>query len=350
MTQAARLRVLMVSFAPGVAGPQRWLDQLLAQADMAVAFDVRVWCVEDRYRGLAGKWRLWARCRQWLREFKPQRIYISHDLNVAALVAACFRLMSRVPILVHSHAARFYRHADAIKPRVYRWMVRRCCDRPIAVSDVAARAMFGDPPPPFAQIPAAIDFEQLWRESQFAAPAAPIAPATFSFACIGRLSPEKNQAVLIRALASLPATTPSARLLLLGEGEQRAALTQLAAELGVADRVLLLGNVAAVGSWYAHAIDALLAPSHYEGQGRTVAEAQLFGVPVWASLAVPALAFLQPDRARRVAGDAPLDWAKAMLAALNERASKAPLDVAQAVQHPWLGIAASVRAVSAVLR
>lgn len=67
---------------------------------------------------------------------------------------------------------------------------------------------------------------------------------------IGRLVAQKDFATLLRAIAILPSAresfrdaTRSPRLALLGEGPQRAELLALAAELGLADRVALLGYV-----------------------------------------------------------------------------------------------------------
>jgi glycosyltransferase involved in cell wall biosynthesis len=57
---------------------------------------------------------------------------------------------------------------------------------------------------------------------------------------VGRLTRAKDFATLIRAFAAVRQRR-AARLIILGEGEERPALTALAAELGVADDVALLG-------------------------------------------------------------------------------------------------------------
>ncbi len=57
---------------------------------------------------------------------------------------------------------------------------------------------------------------------------------------VGRLSPEKDFATLIRAFAEVRAKRP-ARLVILGEGKERGALEALAKELGVAGDVRLPG-------------------------------------------------------------------------------------------------------------
>ena len=66
---------------------------------------------------------------------------------------------------------------------------------------------------------------------------------------VGRLVYQKNQAFLLAAFASLTPRLPESRLLLVGEGEDRPALEQRAADLGIADRVLFLGAARRVFNW-----------------------------------------------------------------------------------------------------
>lgn len=92
----------------------------------------------------------------------------------------------------------------------------------------------------------------------------------------GRLVDQKNQDVLIRALASLP----GCRLVVAGEGERRAEWTALAAELGVADRVHLLGALPHDEALQLYgAADLFVFPSVHETFGISAVEAVLLGVP-----------------------------------------------------------------------
>ena len=59
---------------------------------------------------------------------------------------------------------------------------------------------------------------------------------------VGRLCAQKNQVFLLEVLAELIKETPAARLLLVGEGEDRPRLERKAQRLGVSDRVLFPGN------------------------------------------------------------------------------------------------------------
>src|SRR5205814_2309122 len=71
-------------------------------------------------------------------------------------------------------------------------------------------------------------------------------------------------------------------LVVLGEGPERAALERLSAELGMAERVFLLGRMPDVAAWLRRAT-LLVHPARWEGFGMAVLEAMLAGLPVVAS-------------------------------------------------------------------
>lgn len=60
----------------------------------------------------------------------------------------------------------------------------------------------------------------------------------------GRLTAEKNLTFLLQAFAQPAESCPEAHLLLIGDGNQRAALTALAARLGLSSRIHFLGQIA----------------------------------------------------------------------------------------------------------
>lgn len=98
--------------------------------------------------------------------------------------------------------------------------------------------------------------------------------------CVARLAPQKGVDTAIRALPKVADAT----LLVLGEGPERAALENLARELGVAGRVLMPGRVGDVAALYRRA-DVVVHPARWEGFGLAMLEGMLAGKPVVAARA-----------------------------------------------------------------
>lgn len=95
---------------------------------------------------------------------------------------------------------------------------------------------------------------------------------------IGRLVPQKNFALLLRSVAALP-DGRLARVIILGEGEERAMLARLAEELGLRDRVDMPGFVPNPYAYLAHA-DLFVLSSDSEGLPTVLIEAMAVGTPV----------------------------------------------------------------------
>lgn len=94
---------------------------------------------------------------------------------------------------------------------------------------------------------------------------------------VGALIERKGQALVIKALAHLP----KGRLLLIGKGEDRASLLALARDVGVTDRVHMLGSLdPAVLPPLLSAADAMVLPSASEGLANAWVEALACGTPI----------------------------------------------------------------------
>ncbi|MDX2103675.1 MAG: glycosyltransferase [Alphaproteobacteria bacterium] len=91
----------------------------------------------------------------------------------------------------------------------------------------------------------------------------------------GRMVASKDVATLLAALALLP----QERLILLGDGPERAALEAQAAALGLSARVAFVGTVPGTDAWFARA-GAVVLPSRHEGFGNVLVEAMAWGTPV----------------------------------------------------------------------
>jgi glycosyltransferase involved in cell wall biosynthesis len=136
---------------------------------------------------------------------------------------------------------------------------------------------------------------------------------------VGRLVPTKRIDLLIGAAAR----TPGLRLLIAGDGPERARLERLAAALGVTGRVVFTGGTDDVASVLA-AMDVYAAPSAQETFGLGVLEALAAGLPA-VHTACPALDDLPRDEAphatRLPAAAGPDAWS----AALGRRTARVPV-------------------------
>ena len=94
----------------------------------------------------------------------------------------------------------------------------------------------------------------------------------------GRLHPQKNQAMLIRAFAGFIKDHPEYTLSIYGEGELESELKQLAADLGNGDTVRFHGNVENIHQEIADA-EMFVLSSDYEGLSNALLEAMMMGIP-----------------------------------------------------------------------
>ena len=128
---------------------------------------------------------------------------------------------------------------------------------------------------------------------------------------VGRFSYQKNHDFIIKVFREVARTERNAFLLLVGDGELRGAIENKVAGMGLSDKVIFIGSVPNVND-YLSAMDVFLFPSHFEGLGIVVIEAQASGLPVVASTMVPRDVSLTPN-VTFLALEAPLEcWADAV--------------------------------------
>jgi glycosyltransferase involved in cell wall biosynthesis len=104
----------------------------------------------------------------------------------------------------------------------------------------------------------------------------------FVVGCVGRLVELKNLAVAIRATAHLASILPGVRLVLIGSGPLQPDLEALARELGIEERVSLLGERSDARDLLP-GLDAFLMPSLTEGHSIALLEAAAAGLPIVAT-------------------------------------------------------------------
>jgi glycosyltransferase involved in cell wall biosynthesis len=99
---------------------------------------------------------------------------------------------------------------------------------------------------------------------------------------VGALRPQKRFDVLLRAAAELAPRWPGLRVVIAGDGAERARLRALAAELGLGDTLLMLGARGDVPD-VLQALDVAVASSDFEGSPLSVMEYMEAGLPVVAT-------------------------------------------------------------------
>lgn len=189
----------------------------------------------------------------------------------------------------------------------------RLTTRTVAVSEpVAVRlAAWGIDPARVEVVPVGVDtaafaFDPAARAAVRAALGVDEATTLVGGLC--RLVAAKRVDVLVQALAPLPDTA----LVLVGDGAARAEIAALAAALGMAGRVHLVGQRLDVARWLS-AMDVLASPSPEETFGVALLEGLAAGLPV-VYAAAPALDRLPPSGALVRAAATPEAFREALTA------------------------------------
>ena len=99
---------------------------------------------------------------------------------------------------------------------------------------------------------------------------------------VGRMSPQKNQSYLLEIFAELKKINSCYHLVLIGQGEDEIDIRNKATLLGLEDDMEIIPPTNNVADYY-QAFDAFVFPSLYEGLGIVLIEAQVSGLPTYAS-------------------------------------------------------------------
>lgn len=104
-------------------------------------------------------------------------------------------------------------------------------------------------------------------------------PGSYLVGGVGKLSAKKNWSFLVRVAAEMAQSGLDVQWVIAGDGPEHGAIAALADELGVADRVHLLG-FRTDALRILKSLDALFFPSVVEGASVTVRECMVLGTPV----------------------------------------------------------------------
>lgn len=156
---------------------------------------------------------------------------------------------------------------------------------------------YGVPPQRLALVPEGIDLE-LWQPSADPGVLTELdgRREPFTVLCVARQYPRKRIIDLIEAFALVTAREPRARLVVIGDGPEHAALAERLQQRGLQNSVRLLGALAEdaeVRAWYGRA-SLFCLPSEQEGFGIVFLEAMASGLPVVSTTAA-AIPEVVPD-------------------------------------------------------
>jgi glycosyltransferase involved in cell wall biosynthesis len=230
---------------------------------------------------------------QLLAVIRRERPALVHThTSKAGFIGRLAARLARVSAVVHQpHGHIFYGYYGRARTRLYITLERLAAhwtDRIITLTERGTEEHLArgiGRPAQFRTVPSGVPTAELRARAPLraAARAALGVPAdAFVIVGLGRLAPVKGFDVLVRALPAVLASVPGARLLLVGDGPDRAAIEAQAAALELGDRVRITGPSTDVAPWLA-ASDVLAAPSRNEGMGRALVEAMALGVPVVAA-------------------------------------------------------------------
>jgi glycosyltransferase involved in cell wall biosynthesis len=228
-----------------------------------------------------------------LRIIRRERPHIVHThTSKAGILGRWAAFCCRVPIIVHTpHGHVFWGYFGLLKTRLFILLERRTARITSAIVALTPQEredhlhLHIAPVGKFTVIHSGVDLERFFAGRPQPAEtkaALGIPPEMTVVGTAGRLTAVKGQEVLIRAAAELIRSGERIILVLLGEGELRQGLEQLALDLGIAENVRFLGWRPDVARIMA-SCDIFCLPSRNEGMGKVLVEAMAMGIPIIAS-------------------------------------------------------------------
>lgn len=167
---------------------------------------------------------------------------------------------------------------------------------------------------------------------------------SFVIGHIGHYVNVKNQAFLIQMMPDIVRLKPNAKLLMFGEGDDRAKLDALINQLHMEDHARLMGNANNIHEVLS-AFDVFAFPSLYEGTPLSLIEAQANGVPCIISDRIPNDACLTDLITKLPIGDEEL-WIEQIMAVQR----KYPESYNSAVREEYEDVQSSMDRLYAILR
>jgi len=109
---------------------------------------------------------------------------------------------------------------------------------------------------------------------------------SFVLGHIGAFLPVKNHEFILKVFKKISDITPDSKLILIGGGILESKIHSQAQKLGIENKIIFTGKVNNPQD-YLQAMDAFIFPSLYESFGNVLIEAQISGLPCFASNTIP---------------------------------------------------------------
>ena len=241
---------------------------------------------------LSGKLRSRENYKSFKRLLSEKKYDVLH-LNIFHGVAFKYARIAEkmgVPVrIAHAHGAGLrpspLRPLKLLLHKVGRAIFASSVTSRLACSEAAGKFLYGSTE--FTVVPNGADTDKFaYRPELRERARAALGVSGTLLGAVGRLSPEKNQSFAIDVLNEYLKADPTARLLITGEGDMKAALEEKAAALGISDSIIFLGASKCVEE-LVMAMDVMLFPSTAEGFGIVAIEAAVSALPVICSTGVP---------------------------------------------------------------
>jgi glycosyltransferase involved in cell wall biosynthesis len=234
---------------------------------------------------------------------RPFDVLHCHGIYPPSYLASLLGERLPVPVIVTSHGGDVYEHNIRLQKPV---VVQRCAeglrsaDALVAISRFTREGFARLCPESAARIvdiPNGVDVAACAQrvpapsETHFRLPAQSYA------VFLGRLKYRKGADVLLQALARTP-ETDKVQLVIIGDGEERAALEILSDQLGLTDRVRFLGAVTGSAKAYLlqNARFGVVPSRHWESFGLVVLEGYASGLPMIAADLPGLTDLIQPEK------------------------------------------------------
>ena len=289
MSNKVRVAIVLPYFGPG--GADKMVFQL-ASGMNAEKFETEVFCVYGQPQGNYMEQALKVQgvrihyigkklgpslgaIRRLFRELDSFSPDVVHTHMYACVYSALWPVVRKKPFLHTFHTLPEVENQRFVRRLLTKYLVSQKKMTPVAISKSNQRMVadyYGISPEDVHMVHNPVDIRRFASESGKD-------DSIFRFITVGRFSPEKNQQMMYLAFASFLEQGYDARLLMLGKGEEEAALKTLAEELNISNKIDYAGYVDNVED-YLKAADVFLLSSHYEAQPLCLLEAMAAGLPV----------------------------------------------------------------------